>query len=176
MRTVALALGAAVALEWTGASYAGTGERRLAWFMQDLETRQWCAFVNEANARSAEEGERFDWHESGRLEYGDDARVTVMVMSQSEDAYVEDSYSFAPDLSVAQVVRKGHYVNDPFFTATYRPDDAGTLNLTAETVEASGHWPHTTYFLEWPLYRTFAELPFAPLIETAPQLSLSANC
>jgi hypothetical protein len=171
-----LTLAAAVGLGLACPSSAEADGKRQAWFLQDNETGQWCAFTAEASARAAEDGERFDFRESGWLEFGGDAPLAVKVTSQSEDAYVEDTYSFAPDMRVSQVVRKGHYWDDPFFTATYRLDDAGNLRRTAESVEAGKTWQHTTYFLDWSMYRSFAELPFAALIETQPRVSVSANC
>lgn len=157
-------------------SHADSGANREAWFLKDRVTGQWCAFTDDASAKVAANGKRFDPEESGWLRYGGDKPVTIMVTLQSEDAYAEDSYSFAPDLRVTQVVRRGHYIEDPFFAATYRPDLAGNLRLTAESAEAVKNWGHETYFFEWPMHRSFAELPFASLIETTPRISVSANC
>jgi hypothetical protein len=176
MRAVLFALGVAAGIGIASAAYAEIEEPRQAWFVSNYETKQWCAFVDEASASTAADDDRLDWSVSARLTYGVDQPVTLLVALQSEDAYVEDSYSFAPDLSLIQVVRMGHYVSDPFFTATYRPDDAGELHLTAESVEAVGNWDYTTYFLDWPIYRSFGELPFAALIETTPQVSVWGNC
>lgn len=147
-----------------------------AWFVQDYGTKQWCAFVDEASAAKAADDGRFDWSESARLTYGDGQPVTLLVALQSEDAYVEDSYSFAADLSVSQVMRRGHYIDDPFLAVTYRPDEVGNLQITADAAEAVRAWEHETYFLEWPVHRSFAELPFASLVETQPQVTVSANC
>jgi hypothetical protein len=99
-----------------------------------------------------------------------------MVMSQSEDAYVEDSYTFGPDRAVKKVVRRGHYVDDPFVTATFGPDRRGHLQMTQESRRALKSWQHTTYFLEWPLYETFSEIPFSALINMKPSISVSEAC
>ena len=114
--------------------------------------------------------------ESGWLRYRGNAIESLMIMSQSEDAYVEDTYTFGPDLAVKEVVRRGHYVADPFATATFRPDDSGHLEMAAESRRALDSWEHTTYFLEWPLYATFSEIPFAGLIDMKPVISVSEAC
>ena len=176
MGAIRMAQGVLAVLGLASACQAQPGEIGHAWFVRNLETKQWCAFVDEARAALAAEDERFDWSESSWLKYGEDRPLTLLVALQSEDAYVEDSYSFGPDLGVTEVVRKGHYIDDPFFTATYRRDGTGKLRLTPESIEAGRNWNHTTYFLEWPMYGSIADLPFAAQIETTPRVSVSANC
>jgi hypothetical protein len=171
-----LALIAAAGVGLASPSRADGGDMREAWFMRDQATGQWCAFTNRASAKTAAGGERFDPEESAWLEYGGDAPVTLVVTLQSDDAYVEDSYSFAPDWSVTKVVRKGHYIDDPTFTATFLPDAAGRLRMTDRSAEAGRNWDHETYFLEWDMHGSFAELPFARLIDTTQGISVSANC
>ena len=136
----------------------------------------WCSFVTEASAKAAENSERFEPWESGWLRYRGNAIDSIMIMSQSQDSYVEDTYAFASDLTVAQVVRKGHYVDDPFATATFRPDSHGRLRMTDESRSALRSWRHTTYFFDWPLYATFAEIPFAGLIGMERGISVSETC
>jgi hypothetical protein len=110
------------------------------------------------------------------MSYRGKAIETLLVTSQSEDAYVEDSYSFGPDISVKQVVRRGHYLSDPFATATFKPDASGRLQMTSQSRRVLQSWKHETYFLEWPLYSTFSEVPFAGLIKTKPVISVSETC
>jgi len=160
---------------------AASGTRE-AWFYSTTSLRTsaapvlWCSFVTDASAKAAENSDRFEPVESGWMRYRGDAIESLTVMSQSEDAYVEDSYTFGPDLAVKQVVRQGHYVSDPFATATFRPDARGRLHMTAQSRRALQSWKHTTYFLEWPLYATFSEIPFAGLIKTKPVISVSEAC
>ena len=176
MRAALPALGVAAILGQASASCATTGGSRDAWFVRNAETGQWCAFVDEASAAAVADDGRFDWREAVWLKYGTGRPVTLLVTLQSEDAYVEDTYSFARDLSLTGLVRKGRYVEEPFFTATFRPDEAGDLQLTAQSAEAREKWAHLTYFVDWPVYRSFAGLPFAAQVETAPRLSVSASC
>lgn len=161
---------------------AASGPRQ-AWFYSTTTLRAsittpvvWCSFVTEESAKAAENSERFEPVESGWLRYRGNAIESLIVMSQSEDAYVEDAYTFGPDLAVKEVIRRGHYVNDPFATATFRPDDGGRLHMTPESRRALESWEHTTYFLGWPLYATFSEIPFAGLIDIKPGISVSEAC
>jgi hypothetical protein len=155
---------------------------RQAWFYSTTTLRAstapvlWCSFVTEANAKAAENSERFEPVESGWLRYRGNTIEILKVMSQSEDAYVEDTYTLGPHLAVRKVVRRGHYVSDPFVTATFRPDGSGHLQMTAESRHALESWKHTSYFLEWPLYATFSEIPFAGLIDVKPSISVSEAC
>ena len=165
-----------------GSIQAGEDGSSRAWFFStatlEVSTtpETWCSFVTEASAEEAANGERFAPWESGLMRYRANAIDSIMIMSQSQDSYVEDTYTFARDLTVAQVVRKGHYVEDPFATATFRPDSRGRLRMTGESRRALRSWQHTTYFFEWPLYATFSEIPFAGLIGLEPGISVSEAC
>jgi len=156
--------------------------RRQAWFYSTTPLRAssapvlWCAFVTEGSAKAAANSDRFEPTESGWIRYRGGAIESLMVMSQSEDAYVEDSYTFGPDLGLKKVVRTGHYVGDPFVTATFRPDGRGHLQLTEDSRRALKSWQHATYFLEWPLYETFSKIPFSALIVTKPSIRVSEAC
>ena len=118
-----------------------------AWFYSNttLEVstapETWCSFVTDASAKAAANSERFDPWESGWLRYHGRVIDSIMIMSQSEDSYVEDTYTFARDLSVAQVARKGHYLDDPFANATFRPDSHGRLRMTEESRDALERLP-----------------------------------
>jgi hypothetical protein len=136
----------------------------------------WCSFVTEASAKDAENSDRFAPVESGWLRYRGNAIESLIVFSQSEDAYVEDSYTFGPDLAVKEVVRRGHYVSDPFATATFRPDGSGHLKMTAQSSRALQSWKHTTYFLGWPLYPTLSKIPFAGLINMKSGVAVTEAC
>jgi hypothetical protein len=160
---------------------AASGSRQ-AWFYSTTDLRSssapvtWCSFVTKASAEAAANSDRFTPVESGWLRYREKAIESLMVMSQSEDAYVEDSYTFGPGLTIKQVVRRGHYVSDPFATATFRPAAGGRLQMTAQSRRALKSWKHTTYFFEWPLYANFGEMPFADFIKTKPAISVSEAC
>lgn len=134
--------------------------------------------MTEASAKAAANSDRF-WHvESGWVRYRGDAVESLMVISQSEDSHVEDSYTFGPDLAVKEVVRQVRYIGDPFVTATFRPDESGHLNMTAESRRALQSWEreHATYFLGWPLYATFSEIPFAGLIDMKSDITVTEAC
>jgi hypothetical protein len=160
---------------------AAPGSRQ-AWFYSTTDLRSstapvtWCSFVTKASAEAAANGDRFTPVESGSLRYRGNAIESLTIMSQSEDAFVEDRYTFGPDFAVKQVARRGHYVSDPFATATFRPDGRGRLRMTADSRRRLRSWKHTTYFLEWPLYETFAQIPFAGLIRIKPSIAVSEAC
>lgn len=132
--------------------------------------------MTDASAHAAANSERFEPGESGWLRYRGNAIDSLMIISQSEDAYLEDTYTFGPDLVVTEVVRRGHYVTDPFATARFGPDDKGHLNMAAESRRALKSWKHTTYFFEWPLYSKFSDMPFAGLISIKPDIAVSETC
>jgi hypothetical protein len=166
-----------------GVAPAAVGSRQ-AWFYSTTTLQPstapvlWCSFVTEASAKAAANSDRF-WHvESGWLRYRGNAIESLMVISQSEDSYVEDSYTFGPDLAVKEVVRRGHYINDPFATAIFRPDESGHLSMTAKSRRALQSWEreHATYFFGWPLYATFAEIPFARLIDMKSGIAVTEAC
>jgi hypothetical protein len=154
-----------------GAASTAVGSKQ-AWFYSTTSLRAskapilWCSFVTNASAKAAADGDRFWYVESGRLRYRGNAIESLSVMSESEDSAVEDSYRFGPDLAVKEVVRRGHYSSDPWVTATFRPDKSGHLHMTAASHRALQSWEreHATYFFGWPLYATFAKIPFAGLI------------
>lgn len=155
---------------------------RQAWFYSTTTLQAstapviWCSFVTAGSAKAAANSDRFGPTESGWLRYRGNAIENLMLMSQSEDAYVEDSYTFGPDLAVKEIVRRGHYVEDPFVRVTFKPDGKGHLHMTAQSRRALQSWQHTTYFLDWPLYASFAKIPFAGLIHMKPSISVSEAC
>jgi hypothetical protein len=132
--------------------------------------------VTEAGAEAAVESGRFQAVESGWLRYRGNTIDNLVIISQSEDSYLEDTYTFGPDLAVKEVVRRGHYLVDPFVTATFRPDHSGQLRMTAESRQVIRSWEHETYFFEWPLYTAFSEIPFAGLIGRSPSVTVSEAC
>ncbi len=165
-----------------GSGHAESDGPSQAWFYSTTTLRPsttpevWCSFVTEVSAEAAANSERFEPTESGWLRYRSNVIDSLMIMSQSEDAYVEDTYTFGHDLTVTQVDRKGHYVDDPFARATFKPDIRGRLTMTDESRRELRSWEHTTYFLEWPLYASFSEIPFAGLISMEPNISVSEAC
>jgi len=162
---------------------ANSGRLSEAWFVSTTSLGAtpsvpvtWCSFVTQVDAEGAVDSGRFGPVESGWLRYRDNAIDSLVIFSQSEDAYLEDTYTFGPDLAVEEVVRKGHYFDDPFVTATFRPDDSGHLSMTAASRQALRSWEHTTYFFEWQLYAAFSEIPFAGLIGRTPSITVSEAC
>jgi hypothetical protein len=180
-RTAAVLVVAAVAL--ADPCQAKTEALSDAWFYSTTSLRvpaptpiTWCSFVTGASAKAAARNDRFDSVESGWLRYSGNYIERLMVISQSEDSYVEDSYTLGRDLAVKEVVRKGHYVSDPFVTAIFRPDASGHLRMTARSRKALRKWNHFTYFLEWPLYAKFSEIPFAGLIRLKRPIAVKEAC
>ncbi len=103
----------------------------------------------------------------------------VMVMTESEDAYVEDSYNFDRKLRVISVVRRGHYLNSPFFNVTFARDRAGKLSVTPASVQIVARQEtslHETYFVDWPLYRNFAQFPFKGLVSFGKHVAVTHQC
>jgi hypothetical protein len=175
MRSVTLALLLAANLSLASAVHADGGQRR-AWFYKDNTAQRWCSLDTDAGAKAAANDERFAGSETGWLRYHGGVIDSIMVMTQSEDAYQEDTYTFAPDLSVKQVVRKGHYVDDPFLTVTFKLDARKRLVMTAESRRRVKNWRHENYFQNWPLYTSLQEMPFARLIQAKPKITIIGTC
>jgi hypothetical protein len=165
------------------AASAASGSKE-AWFFSNTTLRVstnpllWCAFVTDASATAATKDDRFWYVESGWLRYRGKAIESFMVITNSEDSHVEDSYTFGPDLAVTKIVRTGHSSGDPYVTATFRPDAGGHLNMTVESRRSLEAWrkEHATFFLDWPRYATFAEIPFAGLIHMKSGITVSEDC
>jgi hypothetical protein len=183
MRLVLSAFMIAAGLALAIPSQARPAKPGEAWFYSTTSLRApadapitWCSFVTDASAKAAARSDRFEPVESGWLRYRGDSIVSLMIITQSEDSYLEDSYKFGPGLGVMEVVRKGHYSTDPFVTARFRPDAGGHLKMTAESRRALRSWKRLTYFLEWPLYAKFSEIPFAGLIRIKPSITVEPAC
>jgi hypothetical protein len=176
MRLVSTALLIAISLCLGGASYAREEASRQAWFYLDNTSQRWCSVATEGAARAASNDDRYAGPETGWLRYHNGVIDSIMVMTQSEDAYQEDTYTFAADLSVKQVVRKGHYVNDPFLTVTFRSNAHRRLLMTAESKRRVKNWRHETYFQDWPLYTSLQKMPFARLIHVKPKIAVTGTC
>lgn len=154
-----------------GAASPTVGSKQ-AWFYSTTTLRAskapilWCAFVTDASAKAAADGDRFWYVEAGRLRYRGKTIEGLNVWMESEDSAVEDSYKFGPDMAVKEVVRRGHSRGDPWVTAIFRPDKSGHLNMTAVSRRALQSWRigHSTFFLDWPRYPTFSKIPFSGLI------------
>ena len=125
LAAAALAFGASVCV--SNADPASANPPKQAWFYRDSASQHWCSVVTDADAKAASSNERFDWHETDWLRYHGSTIDSVMIMLQSEDAYEEDTYTFAPDLRVKQVVRRGHYIDDPFLNCHIQARPARTL-------------------------------------------------
>jgi hypothetical protein len=177
-RSAALFL--AINLALSSAAHAST--ERQAWFYSSGDLRRgidrWCSFVTKGSADAAAKSDEFDGYESAWMRYRGNRIVQLIVSSQSEDAYVEDTYTFGPDLSLKQLVRRGHYISDRFISAVFTPDDRMRLRMTPQSRRLVGRWGkrHATYFFDWPIYPSFSKLPFAGLIRTKPSISVSQSC
>jgi hypothetical protein len=61
-------------------------------------------------------------------------------------------------------------------TVTFQPEQSGLLVLTRESAaakDAEAQAGHETYFLDWPLYRRFADFPFARIFKLKPPIGAS---
>lgn len=151
---------------------------QIVWAYSRADNARWCAVTDEKAARAAASSERFASGASAILRFRRDKLRAVTLITQSEDAYVEDTYSFNQDLKVSALVRRGHYIADPFFSVIYRRNVAGRLMLTAPSrqtkrrQEAAGH---ESYFVDWPHYETFAQLPFAGVIKIG-SMTITRHC
>lgn len=174
---------AALCLAAGGGAQAASGLPHEAWFYSTkaLETdraspERWCAFVTKPAARAAAASARFGAVESAWLRYRDHAVVRLVITSQSEDAFVEDAYTFTPDMQVAQIIRTGRYATQLPITVIFRPDARGHLQLTAASRSKVRAAEFETYFVDWPIYQGFAAMPFAGLIATKPRFRVVAAC
>lgn len=152
---------------------------RTAWFLQTADGNHWCAFTSWAKAKKAGASEDFDGSETAWVTYRNTGIQSIVDANESEDSYTEDSYSFDAQGLTTQVVRKGHYIEHPFFTVTYAPDGSGKLAPTpasqaiAKAQEKAGH---ETYFLDWPLYSHLADMPFQGLVRLKPIVAVTERC
>lgn len=149
-----------------------------AWFYANTASHRWCSYVTNASAEAAAKGVEVDASRSGWLRYSGGRIVSIVVTSQSEDAYVEDTYIFNSDLTVKELVRRGHYVDDPFITAVFKPVGQGKLRMSPhsrKTIRRLGK-RQATYFLDWPTFPNFSSLPFASLIRTRPVIRVLETC
>jgi hypothetical protein len=148
-----------------------------AWFYSDVTSKRWCSVVKDTSAEAFANSGRFDGGESGWLRYRGGVINSIVIMLQSEDAYVEDTYTFGPDLTIKKVVRRGHYVGDPFISAVFKPDGRMQLKMIPRSQKAVQSWGQTQeiYFFDWPIYSTFSQIPFAGLISTKP-VSVFKTC
>lgn len=142
----------------------------LAFFLAfgDLEEgpQRWCAYRTSAEMKKAvgsgeTTGQWAEMRWQGRV-------VTrLFYTTEGEDSYVEDTYALDSAGRVVTLARHGHYINDPFWTATYHPDARGKLILTPQSAAegkkraASGR---EDYFLDWAKYDNLSSMPFASLL------------
>lgn len=152
---------------------------RTIWFYSAADNFRWCGVDNEKAAKAAASSARFASGSSAMVRPRANEIYSATVMTQSEDAYVEDSYTFDRNWKVSTLVRRGHYDANPYFSVTYSRDAAGRLVLTAPSVqqklqqEKAGH---ETYFVDWPRFRTFAQLPFATIVNTRSPAAVTRRC
>jgi len=172
--TATLAFFASVCV--SGISPALANAPKQAWFYHDSKSKRWCSVVTDADAKAASNNERFDGGETEWLRYHGSTVDSVTVMNQSEDAYEEDTYTFSPDLRVKQVVRKGHYLDDPFLTVTFKANAHGRLVMTDQSKRTAKTWPHMHYFETWPLYASLNSMPLSHLIRIKPIIGVKNSC
>ena len=164
-------------LSMAASSHARLDSSGQAWFYSEAASKRWCSFVKGTSAEAAANSGRLDSAESGWLRYRGGVVESIVITLQSEDAYVEDTYTFGPNLIVKEVVRRGHYVRDPFISTVFKPDARMQLKMIPRSQKAVHSWGQTqeTYFFDWPIYSAFSQIPFAGLISTRP-VSVSEIC
>lgn len=160
-------------------SLAAGSVSKSAWFYLMVDTLHWCAVTTETEARAAARNEAFASGQSAWLRFRDNTVDSVLLTTESEDAYAEDTYRFGPGLRLISVERRGHYGDSPVFSVTFVPDRFGKLQLTPEAKIAKNREErtgHETYFVDWPLYRRFADFPFSHLVMMKPAITISRPC
>jgi hypothetical protein len=155
-----------------------------AWFLEDPKHRRWCTFTTRkaAEAFGKALGEFALSDTPGvawiRIEGGKLDSVTVQI--QSEDAFTEDRYFFDPSLHVAELRRTGLYVNDRRGTYVLKPNAAGKLAPTPQTVallKRVDTLGYETYFVHWDTYSRLSEMPFAKMIAfDAAKVTVKPGC
>jgi len=161
----------------SAADAASPPETRV-WFYRLLDKPQWCAVFRNQDAATAANSGAFDGSESAMLRVRGNT-FSVLVASRSEDAFVEDRYTFGPSLKLTGVARRGQYVQGSSLNVSFVPDRDGRLQLTSRsrtTMRKSSKAGHETYFLDWPLYQRFADMPFASLVPFKPALGVADQC
>lgn len=93
----------------------------LAFGGQEEGPQRWCAYRTSAQMqKAARTGETAgEWAE---MQWQGGAVTRLLLGTESEDSYVEDTYGLDAAGRVVSLARHGHYINDPFWTATYRPN------------------------------------------------------
>jgi hypothetical protein len=144
-----------------------------------VDGHRWCAVTEEAKAKAIAVSDRFASGSSAMLHSRGGKLGTLIVMTESEDAYVEDRYTFDAGLSVAKLDRRGHYINDPYISVTFLRIGNGPLALSPtskQLVQSETKAGHETYFVDWPHYRSFAEFPFASVVRFRRSLTVTHHC
>ncbi|GEM_PF-5226639 len=175
-------IGALVALVFASAAFAGPyvppvrpepdAPPPTAWFGLSAKAGRWCAYTSEAALETTDlSPDRFGWArvQGGRL-------VSVTVMTQSEDSTTSDRYLLAIDKPgatprILRMERTGQYAEQPAVTADYAPGAGGALTLTPPSKAVVARMDaarYETYYLDWPRYRRFEDIPFRRLIIVAP--------
>jgi hypothetical protein len=148
------------------------------WFYLTSDKRHWCATTSDIKARAAAANPAFASGMSAWLQLHGRTVESVQVSTESEDAYVEDTYTFNPNLRIVSVRRRGHYNLEPFFEVTFAPDKSGSLRLTrfSKMKVSKLATSQEVYFVDWPVYRRYADFPFVPLITAASPIAASQAC
>jgi hypothetical protein len=149
------------------------------WFYQTADHPSWCAVTDEVKARAIAASERFASGSSAILVSRAGHIVSLTLTTDSEDASVDDTYTFGKDLKVTELVRRGHYINDPYFSVTFVLNASGSLELTApskQRVRQQEGAGHETYWVDWPRYHSVQELPFANTVRLGPSILVLRRC
>lgn len=178
MRLASTILTAALGLTTPGFEGAAQA-RQIIWFYATAEHQQWCAVTKEGTAKVAAASQQFASGLFALLRYHNNTLDNATITTESEDAYVEDTYTFGPSMQVTAVVRHGHYINDPYFSVAFVPNKSGTLVLNAASIlrrKRQENGGHETYFVDWPIYRSFREFPFARLVAMGARITAVHHC
>jgi len=170
-----------LALGFIAASSPATAEKggKTVWLYSAADRPEWCATADAATAKASASSERFASGESAVLHYRDGVLASAIMTTESEDAYVEDTYTFDKALNVTTLLRRGAYAEDPFLKVTYLRDGAGKLTLSAasrQLLRRQDKAGRETYFIDWPRYDKFAKLPFAGVVNPRPPATITRPC
>lgn len=140
----------------------------LAFFLSfgDLEEgpQRWCAYRTKAEAsKAAGDGSELAGS-SAEMQWQGGAVTRLVEKSESEDAFVVDTYQLNPIGQVMKLSRRGNYINDKPVTAEFVPDASGRLRQTPESRRAIAKLKIESYWLDWPKYSSLGQMPFVGLI------------
>lgn len=169
---------AVAAVTLAAAMPAGAASPTRIWLLAEPVSGHWCATTDIA-PKSVQHPGRFAGGRSAMIEHAGKSGMIVHIFTESEDAYVEDSYTLDRRGAVTAVSRRGHYLNDPYISVAYVPIGRTRFALTSQSRRLrrrSDLANRETYFLDWPVYRRFAQMPFADVATISERVFIKRRC